>query len=460
MTRALLLAACLSLLGLLLTACPPTRSTGGGGSSVEICDDGVDNDEDGDIDESVDSDGDGFYSCADDDPDCDDSDDDVHPGATEVCDDVDNDCDGEIDEGCEADDDDAGDDDDAVDPEVAYIVEIHPEPDSDDFFVSSDLWVEFDRPVDDAGLSLAGPDDEQVPGAVTSDTPGRVYFLDPTDPLEPGQSYVFTVAWSPSTNSPLQLEFTTSEHGLPLDDPEDLIDRTFSVDLSSGTWVEPPGVGPIIGSQMDGTVVLMTATDDSDLSAGYAHVLGVLGVEEGGDVWQDPCVETMAMTAGPDGEVGTSDDTPSEWLDPRIVTGPVDMTFTVQGMTTTVKDAYMETTFAPDLGDAQGGIYEGTIDTRPMAEELDPDGGPGAMCDLIWETVNVACEECGDPDPGEYCLSTRVENLVSEYEPGLLLEPVDCIDIIDQWEFSGDCDSEAMSFDADGDGTYELCPDW
>ena len=45
---------------------------------------------------NVDIDGDGFAACSD----CNDGDQDVYPGADELCDGVDNDCDGEIDEGC------------------------------------------------------------------------------------------------------------------------------------------------------------------------------------------------------------------------------------------------------------------------------------------------------------------------------------------------------------------------
>ncbi|RMH45234.1 MAG: hypothetical protein D6689_00375 [Deltaproteobacteria bacterium] len=59
-----------------------------GPSAPERCDNDVDDNCNGQVDEEVDGDGDGVTNC----DDCDDTNPDVHPGADEVCDGLDNDC--------------------------------------------------------------------------------------------------------------------------------------------------------------------------------------------------------------------------------------------------------------------------------------------------------------------------------------------------------------------------------
>ena len=77
-------------------ACAPGENSGA--NDGEICGDGVDNDNDGAVDEGVDEDGDTYRTC--DIPeliDCDDDDPDIHPGTDELCDGQDTNCDGEVD---------------------------------------------------------------------------------------------------------------------------------------------------------------------------------------------------------------------------------------------------------------------------------------------------------------------------------------------------------------------------
>ncbi len=72
-----------------------TQCTGQTTPQMEICNE-LDDDCDGEIDESFDDDGDGFTECGER-PDCDDTDPEVNPDALEICNNVDDDCDGIVD---------------------------------------------------------------------------------------------------------------------------------------------------------------------------------------------------------------------------------------------------------------------------------------------------------------------------------------------------------------------------
>ncbi len=162
-----------------LLGCPPQLGEGGG-TPREICDDGIDNDEDGEVDEGTDADGDGWLDCGVENPDCNDADADVHPGADEVCDGEDNDCDGEVDEdwGGECD----GDDDDSVvdppDPDV-ILVEVNPEPEEDSFFYRSDLWFEFNAAPEVVSIALADEAGSLIAGTQSESFFGRLVTFDP-----------------------------------------------------------------------------------------------------------------------------------------------------------------------------------------------------------------------------------------------------------------------------------------
>ena len=154
--------------------------------ATEVCNE-VDDDCDGTIDEDdasdattwyEDGDEDGFgdpdsstAACelpsgyVEDDTDCDDTDSDIHPDATEVCDGVDNDCDGEIDE------------DDALDGDIWYADEDEDGfGDADDEIISCDEpsgYVEDDTDCDDTD-SGSNPEAEEICDGVDNNCDGTI----------------------------------------------------------------------------------------------------------------------------------------------------------------------------------------------------------------------------------------------------------------------------------------------
>ncbi len=146
---------------------------------AEICD-GIDNDCNGEIDE-IDGDSDGWGLCQ---GDCDDSDPDVHPGATEECNGVDDNCNGFIDEGFDTDNDgwttcggDCNDDDPTIHPEAnEYCNGIDDDCDGqtdEGFDTDGDGWTTCGGDCDDTNPDV-NPGAEEICDCVDNDCDGQV----------------------------------------------------------------------------------------------------------------------------------------------------------------------------------------------------------------------------------------------------------------------------------------------
>jgi len=348
----------------------------------------------------------------------------------------------------------AGDDDDTVpDPDAPVVTDLSPGPGDIDFFYQAPLWAEWNVAPEGAGYALA-MGTESISGTTDTRSSGRVLSFTPDAALLPSASYTSTISWN-SPDSPLTFEFQTGAYGNVVDDESNLIGRTFNLDLASADFVEPPGVGPILQSSIGDTAILFSPTGFVDSSNTAMHILGAVGEVISGEVSQDPCAQTLGFTAGPDGDTGTADDVPATWNNPVMEMGPTDLVLNFQGIAATIQDLNITGTFHPSLSDMRGGTFSGRIDTRPLAPELDPEGGEDAICTLVSKTVGVECQECGEPNPGVFCLSIVAENVNAGHVP-LVLEEISCTTVIDR---IATCAEAAAAFDEDGDGTYELCPD-
>jgi len=347
------------------------------------------------------------------------------------------------------------DDDDASEaPFDPVILAISPDRDQSDFFFESDVWAEFDEAPDSVEISIEG-----ITGTQAQDDNRFTFDIDGA--LESNTAYNLTVVWSPSTNSPLTFEFSTGPHGQVLTNEQDLINTTFEIDLASANFVEPPGVGSIIASQLKGFHLLFMPLDTSNFDMGLLHTLGGLGIEEGGGIDQNPCSGTLPFTYGSDGLIDTDDDAPADWDNPRFIVGPTDLELAIQGTSARLHEVYLEGVVHPDLDDMQGMTFEGVLDTRALDNLLSDDGGEGAACEFLSDTLAITCEECGGDYPGPYCLGALATDMVAVKIPGLVLEELSCADVLDRWQAGTCTDKDAADYDLDLDGDYsDGCPEW
>lgn len=347
--------------------------------------------------------------------------------------------------------------------DAPVIVDLSPEVDQQDFFWEDDLFVTFDRAPDSCDLALVDGAGEALTGLLEMDGSGRTATLNPDPRLEPSADYLLTVTFSPS-EGPIEIPFRTSAHGAPLgDEAVGLRDRVFAFDLSEAVFVEPPGLGGVLESQLDDANVLIGFTAGSQLDSADQpglHFLTATGTDDDGDVVQDPCARTLSLTWGPDAQADTDDDAPAWWNDPRMEMGPRDLAFAVEEFSATVTEFLLEGTVHPDLGDIRGITIAGNIDTRALDPLFDSEGNTGIVCDML-EAAGLACEECGGEEPGLYCVTARAHHVAAtwlEGHPPLVYQT--CADVLDRFTATGECAGDVVRWDADEDGDYELCPSW
>jgi len=382
------------------------------------------------------------------------------------------------------------DDDDDDTERTPILVEVSPTFEQTDFFYRSTVVAEFDIAPDSATVTLLDASGSPVAGTAATAANGREFTFDPDADLDSSAGYSMVVEWSPAAegHSPFTNAFQTSAHGGAVPDPTAMVGLVYSIDLAGATFVEPPGIGPILQSQMDGFSVLFTPMAESDFEGGELHVMGAVGgASESGKEIQDPCAPTLDFTAGPDGVIGTdaddepgpddilgtkddepgpdgilgTDDTPAAWNNPEMVLSADALPLTIQGVTATIQDLLISGTFHPDFSNMRGGVFAGVIDTRPLVGALGSGEDENEICDLVESTVGVPCISCtddGDDTDEVFCLALRAEDLAADVIKGLILEDRPCELIITDFVTGGTCESEAGAYDADSDGMYELCP--
>ena len=164
------------------------------------------------------------------------------------------------------------------------IDETFPADGASDFYYRGTLAFELSDDDDSASLALEGADGTAVDG--TSSVDGDMVYFTPSAPLQPSTSYVANLTYCGS-EAPVAVGFSTSDLGTVADDVSVFEGKTYAVDLSSGNFVQPAGVGDLIGGLLENNILIgVTASTETSMS-----LVGALSVA--GSTDQDTCQETL-----------------------------------------------------------------------------------------------------------------------------------------------------------------------
>ncbi len=225
----------------------------------------------------------------------------------------------------------------------------------------------------------------------------RLVFT-PSSPLAPNTTYDVELNWC---HGPTALSWTTSEVGSATNGPS-LVGNTYGLDIGSGRFVEPPGVGSLISGLLE-SEILMGVTN---VSAGDIEFLGALS---DGGTGQDMCSASFPMPV--------TDFTENPYFSAQ---SPV-LVLDVTGLLIEVEDFEISGAFAPDGSYIGGTTFGGVMDVRFLEDLVG-----GDACDLF-ATFGVSCQPC--PSGSISCLDLFVDSIHSPQKNGLTLVPITANDV-------------------------------
>jgi hypothetical protein len=282
----------------------------------------------------------------------------------------------------------------------------YPTSDATNFYILDS--VEFTLSAEDpaAALTLTGPDGEV---AGTSAVNGTKVTFTPDAPLAPSSAYTASLSYC-NSEDPVDVGFSTSALGEAL--TTDITGKAYAVDLASGNFVQPPGIGSLLGGLFANNILIgITTANETTL-----EVMGAISTE--GTTDQDMCNETFADFPAADFS-----------NQPLFEIPEGDVTLAVAGYTATIYSLSVSGTFAADGTYFGGGELKGELDARQLVDIVGGlmDGVESAddVCGLV-AGFGVSCGECSS-DGAAYCVTLEVNRLVANEATGLV--PVTAEDI-------------------------------
>ncbi len=275
-----------------------------------------------------------------------------------------------------------------------------------DFYYRGTIEVYFTQSESDGEVMLMDSAGAEVAGSSSWSEDGTVLYFTPSAPLEPSTDY--TLAISYCGGNP-EVTFRTSEVGGETD-VNTLVGKAYAIDLGSARFVEPEGIGAILGELLTQNILAgVVSADDSQI-----QMIGAISAE--GSTEQDVCTPSIAFPVADFSE------------NPYFEIGPEDTTISVAGYTVTIGDLQISGAFGPDLSYFSGGVLGGVIDTTTLddipdlAELAGCDGTNDAcLCDFIAGTGFATCSDCPDGS-GPYCLTLLADQIVATEIEGSVVE--------------------------------------
>ncbi len=255
---------------------------------------------------------------------------------------------------------------------------------------STALVVTLDGTVTEATFTVATDADEAIAGTTTVSDNTATFTPDGGWPAGA------TIEWSvQACESEASGSFVVGTLDEALD-PTTLEGDTYTVDLTSATWVSPPGAGVLIGQFFQGVFLLgVTDVEGEDLSC----LLGV-GEETSGDSYQqDPCYPTVTFE-----DVDFSGN-------PYISVQAEQMEFEVQTIAVVVHNVSISGGLTADT--LVDGRFQGEADLREYSEF-------GIDCAQLEQFLGTPCAPCTS-DGEEYCLVVEAVDVTGVRIGGLTL---------------------------------------
>lgn len=291
------------------------------------------------------------------------------------------------------------------------IDETYPALNAADVYYLSNLTVELSDPDETASLTLTDASGAEVAGEVSVDDDTLTFA--PSAALAPSTSYNLNVSYCGS-EEPAVIPFTTSALGTAIDGGnESIVGKTYALDISSGSFVEPAGVGDLIGGLLENKILIgVTSVENDQMSIRGA-------ISKGATTDQDMCTETLEEFPAADFSTSPYFEIPKE-----------DVTLSVAGFTATIYGLEVTGTFSSDASYFGGGTLQGELDARQILPLLGDAGldaeTPEEVCGLLLG-FGVSCVECqSDSEP--LCVRLVVERLVAD-DTGVELVPLTADDI-------------------------------